>query len=210
MFYFVSQGVSIAFAAGAQPGPFTSFLIGRTLATGWRKSIILALTPLVTDVPIILVAVVVLKQFPPELIRGIQLVGGLYLLWIAYGSWRQYRAGKASFKPEANAPEGESTAKTLAQGAVMGWVSPGPYIFWATINGPLLIQGLNESVGMGIAFLLAFYGTFIGILSVYVLVFDRLRRIDERVTRGIFLLTLIVMVLFGLRLIGQGLGVIAA
>jgi len=89
MFYFVSQGVSIAFAAGAQPGPFLTFLIGRTLATGWRKSIILALTPLVTDVPIILVVLVGLKQFPPELVRVVQLVGGLYLLWIGYGSWRQ-------------------------------------------------------------------------------------------------------------------------
>ncbi len=209
MFYFVSQGVSIAFAAGAQPGPFTSFLIGRTLAQGWRKSIILALTPLVTDVPIVLVVLVILKQFPPELIRVIQLVGGLYLLWIAYGSWRQFRAGKASFKPEAVPSDGISSVRTLLQGAVMAWVSPGPYIFWATINGPLLIQGLNQSVLMGLAFLLAFYGTFIGILCAYILVFDRLRRIDERVTRGIFLGTLLVMVLFGLRLIGQGIGVIS-
>lgn len=209
MFYFVSQGVSIAFAAGAQPGPFTSFLIGRTLAQGWRKSIILAITPLVTDVPIVLVVLVILKQFPPELIRVIQLVGGLYLLWIAYGSWRQYKAGNTSFKPEA-ASDGVGTGRTLAQGAVMGWVSPGPYIFWATINGPLLIQGLNQSVLMGLAFLVAFYGTFIAILCVYVLVFDRLRRIDERVTRGIFLVTLVIMVLFGLRLIGQGVGFITS
>ena len=208
MFYFVSQGVSIAFAAGAQPGPFTSFLISRTLAQGWRKSIILALTPLVTDVPIIVVVLVVLKQFPPELIRVIQLVGGLYLLWIAYGSWRLYRAGKASFKPEAVSPDGVSPVRTLLQGAVMAWVSPGPYIFWATINGPLLIQGLNQSVLMGLAFLLAFYGTFIGILTAYILIFDRLRRIDERVTRAIFLVTLVIMVLFGLRLIGQGVGII--
>ena len=209
MFYFVSQGVSIAFAAGAQPGPFTSFLIGRTLAQGWRKSLILAITPLVTDVPIVIIVLLILKQFPPELIRVIQLVGGVYLLWIAYGSWRQFRAGKVSFVPETGASDSISPLRTLAQGAVMGWVSPGPYIFWATINGPLLIQGLNQSVMMGLAFLVAFYGTFIAILCVYVLVFDRLRRIDERVTRGIFLVTLVVMVMFGLRLIGQGLGVIA-
>jgi len=158
-------------------------------------------------VPIVLVVLVILKQFPPELIRVIQLVGGLYLLWIAYGSWRQYKSGNTSFKPEASS-DGFSTARTLAQGAVMGWVSPGPYIFWATINGPLLIQGLNQSVAMGLAFLVAFYGTFIAILCIYVLVFDRLRRIDEGVTKGIFLVTLVVMVLFGLRLIGQGLGII--
>src|SRR5436853_4245092 len=202
MFYFVSQGVSIAFAAGAQPGPFTSFLISRTLAQGWRKSIILALTPLVTDVPIVLVVLLILKQFPPELVRVIKLVGGLYLLWIAYGSWRQFRAGNTSFKADTTASDDVSTRKTLLEGAVMGWVSPGPYIFWATINGPLLIQGLNQSVLMGLAFLLAFYGTFIGILTAYIFIFDRLRRIDERMTRAIFLVTLVIMVLFGLRLIG--------
>src|SRR3954467_11595264 len=131
MFYFVSQGVSIAFAAGAQPGPFTSFLIGRTLAQGWRKSIILAITPIITDIPIVIVVLLILKQFPPELIRIIQLVGGLYLLWIAYGSWRQFRAGNVAFKPDASSPEGVSRVKTLAQGTIMGWVSPGPYIFWA-------------------------------------------------------------------------------
>jgi threonine/homoserine/homoserine lactone efflux protein len=209
MFYFVSQGISIAFAAGAQPGPFTSFLISRTLAQGWRKSIILALTPLVTDVPIVLVVLVILKQFPPELIRVIRLVGGLYLLWIAYGSWRQYQAGKVLLKLEAVSSDDISPVRTLFQGALMGWVSPGPYIFWATWSGPLLIQGLNQSVFMGLAFLVAFYGTFIGILTVYVLVFDRLRRIDERATRAIFLATLVIMVLFGLRLIGQGVGIIS-
>ncbi len=90
----------------------------------------------------------------------------------------------------------------------MGWLSPGPYIFWATLNGPLLVRGLNESLFSGLGFLLGFYGTFITILGVYVLVFDRLRRIDERVTRGIILLTLVVMVVFGGWLIVQGLGLV--
>ncbi len=205
--FFLTQGISIAFAAGAQPGPFTTFLIGRTLAQGWRKSIILIFTPLVTDVPIILLAVLILKQFPPELARIIQLVGGLYLLWIAYGSWKQYKAGTISFKAD-DSSAGVGQGKLLMQGAVMGWLSPGPYIFWATLNGPLLVRGLNESLFSGLGFLLGFYGTFITILGVYVLVFDRLRRIDERVTRGIILLTLVVMVVFGGWLIVQGLGLV--
>ncbi len=206
--FFLTQGISIAFAAGAQPGPFTTFLIGRTLAQGWRKSIILIFTPLVTDLPIILLAVVILKQFPPELIRIIQLVGGLYLLWIAYGSWKQFRAGAMSFKAD-DSSAGVGQRKLLFQGAVMGWLSPGPYIFWATLNGPMLVRGLNESVLSGAGFLLGFYGTFIGILGLYVVVFDRLRRIDERVTRGIVLLTLVIMVVFGLWLIARGLGIVS-
>ncbi len=208
MFFFLTQGISIAFAAGAQPGPFTTFLIGRTLAQGWRKSIILIFTPLVTDVPIILLAVIVLKQFPPELRRVIELIGGLYLLWIAYGSWKQFKAGTISFKAD-DSSVGVSQSKLLFQGAMMGWLSPGPYIFWATLNGPMLVRGLNESLLSGIGFLLGFYGTFIGILGLYVVVFDRLRRIDERVTRGIVLLTLVIMLVFGLWLIARGLGFIS-
>ena len=206
--FFLTQGISIAFAAGAQPGPFTTFLIGRTLAQGWRKSIILIFTPLVTDVPIILLAVLVLKQFPPELRRVIELIGGLYLLWIAYGSWKQFRAGTISFKAD-DSSVGVSQGKMLFQGAVMGWLSPGPYIFWATLNGPMLIRGLNESVLSGVGFLLGFYGTFIGILGLYVVVFDRLRRIDERVTKAIVLLTLVIMLVFGLWLIARGLGIVS-
>jgi threonine/homoserine/homoserine lactone efflux protein len=209
MFFFLTQGISIAFAAGAQPGPFTTFLIGRTLAQGWRKSIILIFTPLVTDVPIILLAVIVLKQFPPELRRVIELIGGLYLLWIAYGSWKQFKAGAISFKAD-DSSAGVGQRKLLFQGAMMGWLSPGPYIFWATLNGPMLVRGLNESVLSGLGFLLGFYGTFIGILGLYIVVFDRLRRIDERVTRGIVLLTLVIMLAFGLWLIARGIGVIAA
>ena len=97
----------------------------------------------------------------------------------------------------------------LFQGAVMGWLSPGPYIFWATLNGPMLIRGLNESVLSGVGFLLGFYGTFIGILGLYVVVFDRLRRIDERVTKAIVLLTLVIMLVFGLWLIARGLGIVS-
>ncbi|MEZ4669137.1 MAG: LysE family transporter [Anaerolineae bacterium] len=158
--------------------------------------------------PIVLVVLLVLRQVPPGLIRVIQLLGGLYLLWIAYGGWRLFRSGETTFKPEAAEGVPTSRLRTLAQGVVMGWLSPGPYIFWATINGPLLIQGLNQSLWVGLAFLVSFYGPFISILTLYVVVFDRLRRLDERVTRTIFILTLVVMVGFGLGLVAQGVGLI--
>ncbi|MBZ0282064.1 MAG: LysE family transporter [Anaerolineae bacterium] len=202
MFSFISRGISLGFLAGASPGPFQSYLISTTLAQGWRKSLIVILTPLLTDGPIILLAVVVLKQIPSTFISLIQVVGGLYLLWIAYSGWKGFRAGTAL---QADA---SSERRTLTQGLMMNWLSPGPYIFWATINGPLLVQGLEQSVWHGVAFMVAFYGTFLLLLAAYVLVFDRVRHLDTRVTNTIFLLTLVVMVGFSLSLIGQGLGII--
>ncbi|MBL8118123.1 MAG: LysE family transporter [Anaerolineae bacterium] len=204
MFELVSQGVSIAFAAGSIPGPFTTFLITKTLSQGWRKTIVAIFAPLISDIPIIFLSVVVLRQFPPEIIRFIQFAGGVFLLWLAYGIWKQFRAG-GTFQTNDPNPR-----KTLSQALVMNWLSPGPYIFWATINGPLLVQGLNQSVWAGAAFLAAFYGTFLGILGAYVIIFDRLGRIDARITRAIFMVTLVIMVVFALRLIGEATGILGA
>lgn len=199
----VTQGISLGFSAGALPGPFLSYLINTTLALGWRKSMIVILTPLLTDGPIILLAIVVLKQLSPEFIRVIQIVGGLYLIWIAFSAWRQFRTG-VSLTPTEAPPQ----RQTLGKGMVMNWLNPGPYIFWGTITGPLLIKGLELSVWHAGAFLLAFYGTFLGFLAVYVFIFDRLRRLDERATRGVFLITIVVLLFFGLSLIGQGFGIL--
>ncbi len=200
MFNLISQGVSLGFSAGAMPGPFQSYLIGTTLAYGWRKTMIIIFTPLITDGPIILLMVFVLKQLPPTLIPIIQMAGGGYLLWLAYRAWKRYRSVGVNLNAEA-----PSQGRTLVQGLFVNWLSPGPYIFWATINGPLLLQGLNQSVWHGAGFMIAFYGTFLLLLAAYVIVFDRLRRLDARFTRAIFLVTLLVLVLFGISLIWQGL-----
>jgi threonine/homoserine/homoserine lactone efflux protein len=199
MLNLISQGVSLGFSAGAMPGPFQSYLISQTLANGWRKSIIVIFSPIITDGPIILLAVVLLRQLPSELIRLIQIIGGLYLLWIAYGAWRRFRSGATL--DTTNQPQ----SRTLSQGLLMNWLSPGPYIFWGTINGPLLVGALEHSLWHGVAFMLAFYGTFLSILALYVIVFDRLRRLDERFTRVIFFITLAVLVAFGISLVWQGL-----
>lgn len=199
----VTQGISLGFSAGALPGPFLSYLINTTMAFGWRKSLIVILTPLVTDGPIILLAVVLLKQMPPDLIRIIQIVGGLYLVWIAVGAWRQFRKG-VSLTPNDAPPQ----SRTLGQGMIMNWLSPAPYIFWGTITGPLLIKGLDISIWHGLGFLVAFYGTFLGFLVLYVFIFDRLRRLDERITKVIFLVTIVFLLFFGLSLVGQGIGII--
>jgi hypothetical protein len=53
--------------------------------------------------------------------------------------------------------------------------------------------------------LIAFYGTFLLILAVTVFIFDHLRHLDERVTRAVLLLTIVILVWFGVTLVVQGL-----
>jgi len=84
MLSFLTQGIGIGFAAGAQPGPFLNHVIGTALTGGWRRGIVTIFAPLVADLPLILLSVTVLRSVSPDFLRIVQLAGGLYLLWMAY------------------------------------------------------------------------------------------------------------------------------
>lgn len=206
MLALIARGFSLGLTAGILPGPLQTYLIQTTLTHGWRKSLILVISPLLTDLPIILLTVFVLAQFPPEFIRIVQIVGGVFVLWLARGAWMSYRAGAAIGAGAAATALG--MREVLTRAMLVNFLSPGPYIFWGTVNGPLLIEGMRQSILHGAAFLVAFYGTFIGVLAALVLVFDRVRALDPRVTRALLLLIAGLLLVFGLSLIGQGLGLI--
>jgi len=198
---FIVRGMSLGFSAGVLPGPFQAYLINTTLTLGWRRSIIIIFSPLITDIPIATLIVFILGQLPAGFIQALRIVGGLFLLWIAYSTWRQYRAG---ITIGASNNTNTASQRALLRGILMNFISPGPYLFWSTVNGPLLIEALQQSIWHGFAVLIAFYGTFLTILAATVLIFDRLRRLDERITRGILLLTIVILVWFGATLIVQG------
>lgn len=213
MIEFFTQGVGLGFNAGVGPGPFQTFTINSALTLGWRKAVALCFAPILTDIPLIVLVVFVLGSIPPAAIRALQVVGGCFLLWIAWGIWQQWRTG-AQIGAASGAASGAAAApassittawQVLRRGMLMNLLSPGPYLFWGTVTGPLLISALKLSAWHGGAFLVGFYGTFMGFIALTVLLFDRLRSLDPRLIRGILLATMIVLLVFALNLIRQGL-----
>lgn len=203
----VFSAVSLGLSASLLPGPLQTYLIQLTLSLGWRRSLIAVLSPLIADIPVIVLMVFILSQFPADITRYLQIVGGIFVLWLAWGTWRQLRAGVLL---GAGSGTLDMTPKqVLVRMIGVNLLSPGPYIFWSTVNGPLLIQGLQQSVFHALGFLVGFYGTFLGMLTVYVFVFDRVRNLDPRITRLLLMITVVALVYLGLRLIGQGFGLIA-
>lgn len=201
MIALVTRGISLGFAAGALPGPFQSYIISTTLLQGWRRSLPVIVSPLVIDGPIILIVVFLLGQLPLQVIRLIQMAGGIFLLYIAWGTWRGLRAGTAVTPTEAGGGGAATVRGIFLRGLLMNALSPGPYLFWGTVTGPLLVQALSQSALHALAFLAAFYGTFLAMLALIVLLFDRVRRLDARITRALVWLTLAVLVIFGVTLI---------
>ncbi len=73
-----------------------------------------------------------------------------------------------------------STRQLLTRSVLINLLSPGPYIFWGTVNGPLLVEGLRRRSSHGAAFLIAFYGTFMGVLLALIAVFNRVQAARAR------------------------------
>ena len=88
-----SPGLGYGFSAAVQPGPFQTYLISQTLLNGWRRALIAGFSPLVSEGLIILTVLFVLTRVPETFRLALQVAGGgfiLYLAWGAYRAWRRF------------------------------------------------------------------------------------------------------------------------
>jgi threonine/homoserine/homoserine lactone efflux protein len=207
--FLIGQGVIFGASAGFMPGPLHGFLINTTLKSGWRRALLVVIAPLIVDIPIILAVLFALEALAgivPTIVDGIRVAGGLFVLYIAYGVLQDFRANIQLDDVSKQGPQVEDTARaTFVRGLGVNALNPSPYIFWSTVLGPLLQQGLATSTAYGVAFLFAFYGTFLSLLTLIAVGFDRLRRLDPRITRGLYLVIALLLTLIALYLIVIGL-----
>jgi threonine/homoserine/homoserine lactone efflux protein len=198
---FFSQGAALGFAAAAMPGPFQAFLVSESLVGGYRRGGPIAFAPLLSDAPIIVLALTLLEQLPPSFERGVSLVGGLFVLYTAWGLGQRWRSGAGlGEEDETHSARGGG----LRRGAVINMMGPGPYLFWTLVTGPLLLSALRQSIWHGGAFLLGFYGLFIGSLLLLVVLFHQVRRLGPRVVRALLLLSVVILIYFGGQLLKRG------
>jgi threonine/homoserine/homoserine lactone efflux protein len=180
MLTYLVLGVTYAFAAAVQPGPFQTYLISRTLTDGLRRAIPGAFAPLLSDPPIIVLVLLVLRLMPPRLVLVLQGVGGLFLLYLAVGAYKTWR----EFDPEGPI-QVASGRQTLLKAALVNLLNPAPYLGWSLVMGPLLRQGWQAAPRNGIALLAGFYSMLIFGTIAILGVFAAARRIGPRLTRAL-------------------------
>lgn len=199
MLTFLLQGLTLGFAAGAQPGPFQTYLISQTLSQGWRRTWIAAFAPLVSDGPIVALVLLALSQVPDWFQRVLQIVGGLFVLYLA---WSAYKAWK-TFTWDSN--QGPQTGpRSLLRAAMMNALSPGPYLFWSLVIGPLIIEAWRKKPSNALSIVLAFYFAMIGLNFVVVLLFGQAARFGKRVRKAMLGLSVLMLAGFGLYQLWQG------
>ncbi len=205
MWVYLIQGVGYGFAAAVQPGPFQAYLISQTLSNGWRRTLPAALAPLISDGPIILLTLVVLSYVPVWFQRFLYIAGGLFILYLAYSAfvaWRNFN--------QLGVVTRSAGRQSAVRAAMMNALSPGPYLYWSLVTGPILLAGWQQAPVNGIGFLASFYATIVLTLIVIIVVFGTAQRFGPKVNRVLVGVSAIALAGFGMYQLWLGLGNIRA
>jgi threonine/homoserine/homoserine lactone efflux protein len=193
MWTYLTLGIAYGFAAAATPGPLSMYLISQAVSHGWRRTLPAAFAPLLSDGPIAILVLTVLSQVPSTLVKYLQLLGGAFLLYLAFSAWRTWR----EFNSENNILP-ESNPNRLLKASMINWLNPNPYLGWSILLGPAVISGWQQSPSSGMALLLGFYTSIIATMIGIIVLFAAARTLGHRVRRSLIGLSSIALAGLGL------------
>lgn len=199
MLPYLMFGITYAFAAAIQPGPFQTFIISKTLENGWKRTLPAAFAPILSDGPIIMLVLFILTNIPREMIRFLQIGGGLLLLYLAYSSFKSFLHFDKIKKLKNN-----KTDNTLLKAVLVNAINPAPYLGWSLIMGPLFIKGYNEVTDYGFALIAGFYTTLILCQIGIIMLFGLARNLGPKVTRVTLGIASAGLAAFGMYMLWQG------
>jgi len=152
--YLVS-GVVFGLSAGLSPGPLLTLVISETLKYNAAEGIKVALSPLFTDIPIILFIILVLSRLTEvlPLLGAISLGGGLFIAYLGYESIR--------FKG-AEVELSSVPPHSLRKGVAANFLNPAPYLFWLSVGAPMLLKAMGDHPAGAIVFVSVFYLLLVG------------------------------------------------
>jgi threonine/homoserine/homoserine lactone efflux protein len=192
MTVYLLQGLSFGLSAGATPGPLHAYLMSQTLKGGIRHAIPAAFAPLLSDGPIITLVLLVLTQMPDSIVRGLQIIGGGFLIYLAWGAYRSFRTIHTD-----DGLDPASGQQSLRDATVVNLLNPNPYIFWGVVGGPILLDAWAEAASHGIAFMVAFYVALIGTFAGFIVIFASARQLGPRVSRVLSGISAVALFVFG-------------
>ncbi len=151
---YLITGLILGLTAGISPGPLMAVLISEILKGNLKNGLIISTIPVITDIPLILITIFILKKFEniEPIISLLYFIGGIILIYFGY---KDISTNKIEISDS-------SEISSFKKGIITNLSNPHPYIFWIFIGVPFMMKG-------GIVEITAFIsGFFTGIVSVKV------------------------------------------
>jgi threonine/homoserine/homoserine lactone efflux protein len=195
---YLTMGAVFGLTAGISPGPLLTLVISETLRHNKTEGVKIAVAPLITDIPIVLLTIFILsKMASSDIILGlISILGGIFIAYLGYDSIRSkgIEIDVQNLKP-----------KSIRKGIIVNILSPHPYIFWLMVGAPITVKAYQASPVAAFVFIIAFYVMLIGSKISIALIVDKSRAILKN---KVFIWTLrilgLVLMIFAILLIKEG------
>jgi threonine/homoserine/homoserine lactone efflux protein len=194
-------GIILGLYAGFSPGPLLVLVISQTIKHDYLEGIKVAVVPVITDLPIVLISVGFLSLISGYnlLIGSISIIGGLYVAYLAYGS---ITTDGLSDNIDIEEP------RSLKKGITVNLLNPSPYLFWITVGGPIIITAHKTSSISPLFFIIGFYTMLVGSKIILAYMTGKSRNIIRPAYVYIMRILGLFLALFAFYLINEGIGLI--
>lgn len=165
---FLLQGLILGAVAGIMPGPVMMFILSQVLKKGVLAGIKVQVGATLLDVVRILITFFLFSYLPQNqyLIGSIAFVGGIFLLYMAYGNF--------TYKPQLE-NSNSFVAKPLLQGMLGNILNAAAYVFWLTVGGPIILSAQSAGLVSVLIFAVSFLVSIFGINLVVILLAGRVK-----------------------------------
>ena len=155
MWTYLSYGAILGLSAGVSPGPLLALVISQTLQHNAREGARVAAAPVLTDLPIILLGLLVLSSLPePRFVLGVlSFAGSVFVMYLGVSSLR-YQS------PDLELPT--APPRSYFKGALVNLLSPHPYLFWFTVGVPTILKAYPDTPLGALGFVVIFFSMIVG------------------------------------------------
>jgi threonine/homoserine/homoserine lactone efflux protein len=164
----ITASLIFGLVGGIKPGPLITLVITETLQHDWKAGTKVALSPLITDAPIITISAWMWSQATS--MSGVEsilyLAGATFLTWLGIDGLR----GASLNFDDIESPREE---KSLRRGVVTNLLNPNPWMFWTLAGAPFMVAAWNQSPWMPFAFVIPFFTMLIGTKILIAITFHR-------------------------------------
>ena len=168
MLEFLSAGILLGLAAGFAPGPLTVLVISETLRHNIKAGIKVSIAPLITDIPIIVISLLVLNRLSnfKAILGCISIFGGLFILYLGYESLKTKAVELNLTLPDPN---------SFKKGVITNALNPHPYVFYMTVGAPIILKGINQNFLAAFLFVSTFTFLLVGSKVLLAMVVEKSR-----------------------------------
>ena len=155
MLSFLITGTILGLSAGFAPGPLLALVISETMEHGVTAGIKVALAPILTDLPIIILTIFILAELSGfhSVLGIISIIGAFFILYLGI---ENIRIKGITLDINKNSP------RSFQKGIIVNALSPHPYLFWFSVGGPTTIKAMVQGLPTAISFVLSSYVLLVG------------------------------------------------